>query len=84
MESRGDVRATMEEVAMKLTPAEYKPLDALNSVEGGEMPITFLSRSTQRLARKMACRGLLSKRALDTSAVVATALGKRSHARGKS
>lgn len=68
---------------MKLTPAEYKLLDAVLSVEGG-LWYRNLKRWPRLVARRAKDRGLINKRTLKYAGlVVATALGKRSHARGK-
>lgn len=69
--------------AMKLTPAEYKLLDELNSLEGGKMLANDLNKRMMVIAAWMAgSKGLLRAREWDKGYVVATALGKRSHARG--
>lgn len=68
---------------MKLTPAEYRLLDAQKDLKCG-YALVILKVSTKRCANRMRLRGLISKRAWTKGYVVATALGKRSHARGKS
>lgn len=69
---------------MKLTPAEYKLLDEVQQ-NGGSI-LAHLDRKPEYIALigGLLTRSLISKRAWNDGRVVATALGKRSHARGKS
>lgn len=69
---------------MKLTPAEYKILNRLTLVVAETLPRQWLMPNRRRSARRMVNKGLISRRAWTKGYVVATALGKRSHARGKS
>lgn len=69
---------------MKLTPAEYKLLDGLDCIDSGMCDYYALRPWAKRAARSMFEKGLLDNREYLDGRVVATALGKRSHARGKS
>lgn len=69
---------------MKLTPTEYKLLDGLDSIEGGRLRVSDLKRSVWEIAGHLRNKGQINKREWDKGYVVATATGKRSHARGKS
>lgn len=67
---------------MKLTPAEYKLIAESEIIEGGT-PIKWLIPEAKALAERMCAKKLLRLRDHIKGYVVATALGKRSHARGK-
>lgn len=69
---------------MRLTAAEYRLLNVMAQTAGGKIPYRNLRHTSRPVASAMSEKGLISKSALDRGYVVATALGKRSHARGKS
>ena len=66
---------------MKITTAEFKILEALECVSGGQLLICDLNKKALVTAAWMAGKGLLRAREWDEGSVVATALGRRCYSR---